>query len=141
PAVSADNGTAGQPDPQLRTTMKPSLCLNMIVNNEAARIERCLASVLPYVKAVCVLDTGSTDDTPSLIADFCRLHKVPCHVGLGTFKDFSQARNDAFQLAQRRNGKDLPFCQFALMVDADMQLVVADPKAFDNLDATGASYD
>jgi hypothetical protein len=35
----------------------------------------------------------------------------------------------------------LPWCQFALLVDADMELVVTDPAAFDNLDANAASYD
>lgn len=122
--------------------MKPSLCLNMIVKNEADRIERCLASVLPHVKAAVILDTGSTDDTPAKIAAFCKLHHVPVHIGHGEFKNFSQARNDAFRLAmQRCNAHELPHCQFALLVDADMQLVVEDLKAFDGLDAYAASYD
>ena len=121
--------------------MKPSLCLNMIVKNEAARIERCLASVLPYVKSVCILDTGSTDNTRALIGAMCDKHHVPCVVPPGEFRDFSQARNAAFAEAQRYNGNALPYCQFALLMDADMVLVVDDPKAFDNLNATAGSYD
>lgn len=118
--------------------MKPSLCLNMIVKNEAARIERCLTSVLPYVKVVAVLDTGSTDDTQRIIKQVCHEHGVPCFLQSGEFYNFSQARNDAFTWAREStNG----YATFALMVDADMELVVDDPKAFDNLDANALSYD
>lgn len=122
--------------------MKPSLCLNMIVKNEAARIDRCLASVLPYVKAVVILDTGSTDDTKDKIRRICELHRVPCIIGNGEFKNFSQARNDAFALAQEHvQNRFVPHCRFALLVDADMQLIVEDEKAFGNLNASAASYD
>lgn len=122
--------------------MKPSLMLNMIVRNEGARIERCLASVLPYVKAAAIIDTGSTDDTIEKIHTMCERHGVPCIVGSDEFKDFSQARNSAFQWARDYNGKhDIPFCQFALLVDADMQLIITDENAFADLDARAASYD
>lgn len=119
---------------------KPSLCLNMIVKNEAARIERCLVSVLPYVKAVAILDTGSTDNTKVIIRDVCSRHGVPVDIRDGAFINFSQARNLAFRVAQ--DARDvLPWCQFALLVDADMELVVSDQQAFANLDAAALSYD
>lgn len=114
----------------------------MIVKNEADRIERCLASVLPYVKAVAILDTGSTDDTRAKIKAICEAAGVPSFTHAATFKNFSQARNDAFGFAQRAaQGGCMPFCQFAILMDADMELVVDDPKAFDKLDATAMSYD
>lgn len=122
--------------------MKPSLCLNMIVRNESARIERCLASATPYVKAMVIHDTGSDDDTCARITTWCANHNIPCYVSHGPFENFSQARNVAFRSAQDRTGRDdVPFCQFALLMDADMELVVSDPKAFDNLDASAAGYD
>ncbi len=46
------------------------LCLNMIVRNEAANIERCLASVADHVVSWIIGDTGSTDDTPARIQSF-----------------------------------------------------------------------
>ena len=120
---------------------KPSLCLNMIVKNEGARIERALASAAPYVKAVTILDTGSADDTIERIQKFCTDNGVSCVVASGTFKDFSQARNDAWQLARVHNKGD-HWCQYVLLMDADMELVVDDPKAFDPLfNATAASFD
>lgn len=121
--------------------MKPSLCLNMIVRNESARIERCLTSVLPFVKAVAILDTGSSDDTCDRIADLCDATAVPCVIKNGEFRDFSYARNHAFDIAKTHTGRDLPWCNFALLMDADMELVVDDPHAFDNMMANAASYD
>jgi len=122
--------------------MKPSLMLNMIVRNESARIERCLASALPYVKAVVILDTGSTDDTIPLINKACAAAGVHCLVEKGEFKNFSQARNEAWAAAKLANGRGgLPFCQFALLMDADMELVVADRGCFADLNATALSYD
>ena len=40
-----------------------TICLNMIVKNEAPVIGRCLASVLPFVDRWVIVDTGSTDGT------------------------------------------------------------------------------
>jgi tetratricopeptide (TPR) repeat protein len=107
--------------------MKPSLMLNMIVKNESARIERCLRSALPHVKAVTLFDTGSTDDTCTIAFTVCKEFGVPIEFDTGPFDNFSQARNDAFEMAQRINGGPLPWCQFALLMDADMELVVDDP--------------
>lgn len=129
--------------------MKPSLCLNMIVRNEGARIERCLRSALPYVKSAVVLDTGSTDDTKEIITRLCREYDVVPIVREGVFTNFSQARNDAWKLARTcnglhvDNGRDVvPWCQYALLMDADMELVVDDPEAFDCLfDGTALSLD
>jgi tetratricopeptide (TPR) repeat protein len=120
--------------------MKPSLCLNAIVRNEAGRIERMLASVLPYVKAVAILDTGSTDDTIKIIERLCNDAGVWLTVGETTFENFSQARNEAFSLAQANNVCDA-WCQFALLVDADMELVVDNPHSLMLLDANAPSYD
>ena len=40
--------------------MPTSLCLNMIVKNEAHVIRRCLDSVRPFVSHWVIVDTGST---------------------------------------------------------------------------------
>src|SRR5216684_6417673 len=47
----------------LTAPMKASLCLNMIVKNEAHVIARCLASVRGVIDAWVIVDTGSTDKT------------------------------------------------------------------------------
>jgi glycosyltransferase involved in cell wall biosynthesis len=121
---------------------KPSLMLNCIVKNESARIERALASAAPYVKAFIIHDTGSTDDTIVRAYAAAAKYNVPIHISHGEFRDFSQARNEAFAVARTLNGVgDAPYCQFALLMDADMELVVDDPAAFDGLNANALSYD
>ena len=46
------------------------LCLNMIVRNESAILERCLRSVADHVACWVIGDTGSTDGTQDLIRAF-----------------------------------------------------------------------
>lgn len=39
----------------------PSICLNMIIKNEAPVIDRCLASVKPWIDRWVIVGAGSTD--------------------------------------------------------------------------------
>ncbi len=106
------------------------LCLNMIVKNEAAIIERCLAAAGPHVDVYAILDTGSTDDTIARIrAHFARLG-IPGVVAEGVFRTFEQARNDALDLALR-SGLDFDYLLFC---DADMDLEVTRRDFRDRLD-------
>jgi len=106
------------------------LCLNGIVKNESHRIERMLKSVAPYIDSAAILDTGSTDGTPDKIADFFTARKIPYFVGSGTFKNWSQARNDALELGRTKSDADYLF-----LVDADMELVVKDSAWKEKLSA------
>lgn len=61
------------------------VCLSMIVKDEAPVIERCLASVRPLLDSWCVVDTGSSDDTPQKVARALAglpgtLHHRPWHL-------------------------------------------------------------
>lgn len=99
----------------------PKICLNMIVKNEAARIERCLASVLPHITGAVIMDTGSTDDTVEIVRRICAQHAVPVDIWEGEFHNFSQARNDALNAAKMYA---LHFGHDAiLLMDADMEFV------------------
>lgn len=118
--------------------MKPSIALNSIVKNESARIERMLLSVLPHVKAVTILDTGSTDNTIEIIERLCKDAGVYLTIGQTEFENFSQCRNEAFRIAKANNVADA-WCQFALLMDADMELIVENRAALFGLDATTIS--
>jgi glycosyltransferase involved in cell wall biosynthesis len=102
------------------------LCLNSIVRNESARIERMLSSVVPYISCWAIRDTGSTDGTQDIILTYFKhrretdgLNPVGC-LFEGEFTDFSSARNAALD-----NAESLPLeYDYILLVDADMELKV-----------------
>ena len=98
--------------------VKPgSICLNMIVRNEAKIIERCLRAALPLVDCWAIVDTGSTDGTPEIIERFFAEAGLSGKIVKTTFRNFSQARNEALAAA-----REVPGWQYALLVDADMVL-------------------
>lgn len=80
-------------------TAKISACL--IVRDEQSTIEACLASIRPYVDEICVVDTGSTDDTPAIARRFADKFEVflDCNDVEGRIEDFSLARNRSFAIA------------------------------------------
>jgi glycosyltransferase involved in cell wall biosynthesis len=76
-----------------------SVCL--IVKNEEKQIEKCLSSIRPHVKEICVVDTGSTDNTPSIIKKFADKVEVftECNDDQQRIENFAQARQRSFNLA------------------------------------------
>jgi glycosyltransferase involved in cell wall biosynthesis len=107
----------------------------MIVKSEAARIERFLLSVVPYIDCAVILDTGSTDNTIELMVAFFEKHKIKFEISFTMFKNFEQARNEALELA-RSSKLDWTYL---LLADADMEMVVTDPSFRDHM--TESSYD
>lgn len=104
------------------------ICLNMIVKNEAHVIERCLRSVLPYIDAWAIADTGSTDGTQDVIRSV--LGHLPGELIERPWVDFAHNRNEALQLARR-------YGDYALVIDAD-DVFEADPGfSWGGLDAPG----
>ena len=76
------------------------ICLNMIVKNEAAIVERALASLLPAISCYVILDTGSSDDTVARIERFFSAAGLSGEIHHGHFVNFGQARNDALAHCQ-----------------------------------------
>jgi glycosyltransferase involved in cell wall biosynthesis len=103
---------------------KPRVCLNMIVKNESAIIERCLASTLEVIDCYVICDTGSSDNTVEIITSFFARHGVPGEIVHTTFKDFSQSRNEALDAA-RNSAMEF---DFILLTDADMELRIDSPN-------------
>jgi tetratricopeptide (TPR) repeat protein len=116
------------------------LILLLMIKNESAIIERCLAHATPYVDAIAILDTGSTDDTvPRCEAYLSRLRK-PFLVETEPFKNFGHSRTTSFRVAQRlceRLGWDATLT-YALAVDADM--VIRPQPAFFEFPLTTNGY-
>lgn len=90
---------------------RPTVCLAMIVRDEAAVVERCLASVRPLVDTWLVVDTGSTDATPELVGT--SLADLPGELVHRPWRDFGTNRSELLALARDR-------ADYLLLLDADM---------------------
>jgi tetratricopeptide (TPR) repeat protein len=108
-----------------------AVCL--IVKDAAGTLERCLASVQPYVDEVVVYDTGSTDGTVELLDKLARADGgARIVVERGEWRDdFSWARERSFALAS---------ADWLMWLDADdvlvggkelQSLVLAAPRELD----------
>lgn len=96
---------------------KQTVCLSMIVKNEAPVIASCLASVLPIIDHWVICDTGSTDGTQDVIRDFFRKHDKPGELHQRPWQDFAHNRTEALALAR-------PCGDYTLIIDADDTLVL-----------------
>jgi glycosyltransferase involved in cell wall biosynthesis len=87
-----------------------SLC--MIVKNEEGHLEKCLLSIKDHVDEIVIVDTGSTDNTPSIAKKYAHKFEeyVACNGPDGKIRDFSMARNRSFELASH---------DWAVWIDAD----------------------
>jgi glycosyltransferase involved in cell wall biosynthesis len=93
--------------------MASSLCLCMIVKDEAHVIRRCLDSVRPYIRRWTIVDTGSSDGTQEIIrAHFADL---PGELYQRPWRDFGSNRSEAIALSR---GK----AEYILVMDADNEL-------------------
>lgn len=83
----------------------------MIVKDESEVVGRCIKSAAPLVDSWCVLDTGSTDGTQSIVED--ALAGVQGFLHEHEFDGFGQSLNRALALAD-------PDADWILRLDADM---------------------
>jgi len=93
-----------------------TICLNMIVKNEAPVIRRCLNSVRPLIDHWVVVDTGSTDGTQEIVRECLR--DLPGELYERPWKDFAHNRSEALALARGR-------CDYVFFIDADEMLEIA----------------
>lgn len=87
-----------------------TICLNMIVKDEAPVIERCLFALKPHIDFWVIVDTGSTDGTQDLIRRY--LADIPGELHERPWVDFGHNRTEAIRLAR---GK----ADYILIMDAD----------------------
>ncbi len=78
-----------------------SVC--MIVKNEQHQIANCLKSIRPHVAELCIVDTGSKDETPAICRDFADKFEVytEANDSEGRITSFAQARQRSFELASQ----------------------------------------
>ena len=91
----------------------------LIVRDESAVLDDCLASIRHVADEIVVVDTGSTDDSRQIAARHgARVFDVPWR------EDFAAARNEALERARGR---------FVLYIDADERLCPVDRAHVDGL--------
>lgn len=103
-----------------------TLCLNMIVKNEAKVIRRCLDSIRPFLHTWLIVDTGSTDGTQDLIRDY--LKDLPGELVERPWQNFGHNRSEAIALAGTR-------ADYLIFIDADNQFVAPEGWQVPELDA------
>lgn len=129
PTLVVIEGSSETKEPE---PIKGKLCLNMIVKNESRIITRLLESVLNIIDTYCICDTGSTDETAAVITEFMKLKGKPGEVYKEPFKNFGYNRTHSLERAAR-------WGEYALLLDADMRLVIQPEFTKDDLKHNGYS--
>jgi glycosyltransferase involved in cell wall biosynthesis len=102
------------------------IILISMIKNEEIIIERCLDSILNLVDGICITDTGSTDNTVSIINEYSKKINIPLKLYQDEWKNFGHNRSNSFLNA-------LEFCKelnwdlnktYGILLDADMKLVI-----------------
>ena len=98
---------------------RPTICLNMIVRNEAHVVREVLDCVAPYISSWVVVDTGSHDGTQDVIREHMAGLGIPGELFERPWRDFGHNRTEALNLAAGR-------ADYIWVIDAD-DLVVGTP--------------
>lgn len=112
-----------------------NICLSMIVKNEVAVLPRLFRSIKDYIDYYVIVDTGSTDETISLIRREMSEYGIDGEVHERPWVNFGVNRQQALELAVAAAKAD-----WLLIIDADEELGVSDPKFYENLEP-GVTYD
>ena len=95
---------------------RKTVCLSMIVKNEADVIERCLESVSKHIDYWVISDTGSTDNTKEIITDFFKKKNIPGTLLENAWVNFSHNRNISLNYAKDK-------ADYILIIDADEEFI------------------
>ena len=109
-----------------------TVCLCMIVKDEAHVIARCLASVRPILDHWIIVDTGSTDGTQDVVR--AAMAGLPGELVERPWVDFAHNRSEALALAQ-------PRADYSFIIDADDELALPPGFALPALDADSCTID
>lgn len=96
----------------------PTICLSMIVKDEAHVIERCLRSVLPFIDKWIISDTGSTDGTMDIVRTV--LAGKPGTLIERRWRNFAHNRNESLELAAA-------VADYVFFIDADETAILSAP--------------
>jgi len=119
-------------DSSMTKKIRSTICLSMIVKDEAHVIRRCLDSVRPIIDHWIIVDTGSTDGTQDIIRT--AMTDRPGSLVERPWVDFATNRNEALKLARRH-------ADYVLIIDADDTLVIPDGFTMPTLSEAGYRFE
>lgn len=99
--------------------------VTLMIKNEQAIINRCLNHAISIADAICISDTGSTDETLNILNTYIKTAKIPIKVCNHVWEDFGRNRTLSFQESQTYC-KELGWnseLTYGLLLDADMNFV------------------
>lgn len=100
------------------------LVLTQIMKNEAHVITRMLNSIRPIVDIICLVDTGSTDNTIEVVKNWGEQNKIETHVFERPFDNFENSRNYSIQVAREVTaGRGNDFWGFWLDADEMIEIL------------------
>ena len=107
------------------------IILGLMIKNEMKIIERCLESAIDHVDAICIMDTGSEDDTVNICKLYLEKTGKPYRIHIELFKNFGYNRTKTYEKAcelctELNWDKNTTYM---LAIDADMKIVVCNDFA------------
>lgn len=94
-------------------TLHASICLNMVVRDNAKHISTCLDSVKPFIDYWVIVDAGSSEETRELVRE--KLKDIPGELHLRTWTNQKTILNEALDLAKEKG-------DYLLMIQPTEQL-------------------
>lgn len=79
---------------------RPTICLSVIVRNEAHIVHELIEAVAPHIDTWVIVDTGSSDGTQDLIRRLMGERGIPGELHERPWQDFGHNRSEALTLAQ-----------------------------------------
>jgi hypothetical protein len=93
-----------------------------MLKDESKNLIKTLESVKDIIESCIMFDTGSEDDTISILREWCENNNKPLHLKEGKFKDFSFSRNELLDFADTIDSK------YLLLMDGNDEL--KEPETF-----------
>lgn len=107
--------------------MAVKLILTQIMKDESHVAKRMLDSIKGFVDGICIIDTGSTDDSIEIVKKWGDDNEVETHIFERPFDDFEKSRNFSIQKAKETflNRND-GHTYYGFWIDFDEQMILHD---------------